>query len=409
MTWILAKSNLMGRKPEELFFRLSVPCLLLGLISGCRPAPPVPSTPAPAMPPMRSGTVNVERYLELHPAAAQLRNLRASLAIRPGAPAVTLLPLDAPAPVDLPAVALSETPAPPDLNPDRERARNAVREEFTFRRLARPDRFEDRYQFELARLRRRYLEARTEIPQVETEPQLAEAVRRAREMDRLERRIRELDDSPARRALLSLEELKARRTEREQAQRALDELRREEIQRLREALEVPRRQPRGEPEIPPAELARVERERNEARSAADLQLIQEEQQARARMDAEVLPPPLAAEAEALPAPSEPPQRALDGRLAHAQAAPRIAAPPSLQPTRAAQRAEYDALRAAIFRDLAVVSREAARRQGIELHPRRAGIPDRTLELLPAVRRLLAATTGKIERIRKPGKLEGRER
>lgn len=402
MTWLRKKSRPTGWKPEDALFRLSIPCLILGLLSGCRPAPPVPSSPKPPVPPLRPGSVDVGQYLRLHPAAAQLRGLKASLAaLQEPAVAVTLEPLEAPTPMDLTSLAPLDAPGPADLHPNRERARSILREEFTYRRLAQPDRFEDRYQAELERLRRRYLEARIDLPEIETQPQLVDAARRAREMDRLERRIRELDDPPARRALLSLEEIKERRSQREQAQRALEELRREEIRRLRDALTVPRRRPLGEPEIPAAALARIERERSEGRVAADLQLVQEEQKALARLEQELLPAPAVGDPNPMAPAPEPPLPAPASRLATPPPTPRAPTAPSVQSTRSALAVEYRALTQAILRDLLVVSREAARRQGIELHPRSAGSPDRTLELMPAVRQLLGKSAS--DRSRRPGR------
>lgn len=373
--------------------RASALFVSLGLLTGCQPKPPVPGAETvPKAPDLRVvGYVQVDRYVPLHPAAEHLQALDRQIARLKGRPEPPgLEELEAPAAAALPVPAHPEEPASPSRAPDLERARAAIQEEFAIRAEAEPDQADRRYRVELARLRRRYLEARLDLPEVaQPTDDLTEARARAAEMVKLEHRIRNLEERPERRVLYTNEELRKRRNERDEARQKLEVLRLAELERLRKALELPRRQPMRRVEIPAGELARADRERSEARSQERMRLIREEREALDRLQDRVLPPP-PAEPEAVP-----PEPAVAPSLALAEAAERgtsvQAAPfPGNAAALKALFQQRTSLHEAILRDLRVAANNAARTSGIALKSARAGVPNRTAELLPSVRRILAA-------------------
>ncbi len=335
--------------------------------------------------------MQVERYVSFHPAAGQLKSLDRQIErLRGKSVPVALQALEVPEEVIIPAPVPPQEPVAPRLTPDLHRAREAVREEFLTRAQAEPDHAERAYRIELARLRRRFVEARLELPEAEAAgDDLAEVRARTLEMDRLERRIRELEERSDRRALYTSDELRKRRAERDEARHRLEVLREAELERLRRALEIPRRQPMRRVEIPAEELARAERERNEARSQEQMRLAREEREALEQLQHRTLPSPHVAPVPVALAPSAAPSA--EGSQAAPQELPKPSQP--LWGNAAALQALFlkrTSLYQAILRDLRVSANNAARSAAVDLKPKQTGVPDRTAELLPAVRRALAA-------------------
>jgi hypothetical protein len=356
------------------------------LLAGCRTPAPRGAVSAPPAP--RDGYVNIDAYLPLHPAAAQLEDLdrRIALLSRPLPPAAQPA-LSIPASVTLPV------PPPPGERAvprpiDADRVRADVRVDFKVRRLAEPDRADQAYQAELERLRRRFTGLRQEPRQDDSERELAAATEQAERYSRLRQQLKTLEERPEDRLFYNPAQLRRRRELYGLVEAELANLRREQIQRLRRAVEQPAP---VSGKIPPERLAEAERRRDAARARARAALDQLENEAVARALDGQLPVPQPASVPDVP-PGE--GEELRAPLAHAvqevehgTSVARTGSPAQRQPpapTTADLIRRREDLRGRIREDLRAVAMEAGKASGVSVTFRPGASPDRTGELRRAV-------------------------
>lgn len=411
-SWELPRSN---RTPVAVFHGAAgrpgrgpfvVPCLAALFVAfatpGCKRPQASPGA-APVAPERVTVYVNPERLLAYHPDASRLEHLDRMIRRAGTTPTPAVVEgLREPPEVELPLPdPPTESEAPP--GPEVERARQAVREDFEIRRLARPDEEEERYRRALERLRRRYLELRREPRTAAEEEDLALALRNARRISELLEQLRALEEKPEDRLFYNAAQLRRRRDLYRLTQQDLEAIRREEARRLQAALgpdpwarragETPR-------EIPPEQLARIEQQREELRKEALAELDRLEQNRIVAVESATLPPPQV-ERSVPELPLEPQPPVAEGREAM-RAQVRAAGTtdsterggaPDFRDTVAALRAEREQLRTRLLREVRAVAAVAARERGMipTFEPGKG--PDRTALLAEPVRRLLSAGGG----------------
>ncbi len=360
--------------------------LWAGLIAGsagCRHAAPADPV-AVARPAPRRGTVNLARYLELHPAFGELARLDARIAAleRPAPAGSAPPPWPVPEPVPLPDSAPPAVPLPAPATAQ-ERTARETREEFSLLREAVPDRAEGEYVRDVERLRRRYLELRDLPAEEDLEQELRRSGVYAEQATQLQRQTDALVERPSDRFRYPAEQLARRRELLLETQERLDQLRTAELDRQRKRLEPPVRRPL---QIPPARLEEAAARRDAARREAAQQLDAAERTRlhdAARLTLPELPPaaPLVEEESA----GGPPTVTLptaEVRRPAGSARAAGGAPAHL-------RSQQARLRQIILEDLAAAAAQAARARGWQVLPAPGDGPDLTAALEPDLRRLLA--------------------
>jgi hypothetical protein len=294
-----------------------------------------------------------------------------------------------------PAFALA-APAPPAPGPapeariDEERARASILEDYAIRRLAQPDEAEERYQQELERLRRRYVELREQArASAPKEEDVQRSLRLAEQIRSLEQEVKDLQENPSDRLLYRPEQLRQRRERRRQKQEELVEARGKQNALLEESLAVPKH---VQPQVPPARIQQAEKRRDEERKRSLEALKQQERSDLAELSRTALPAPPAPETP--PPPSEESALAARDRMKErARAAPvsrflpdRVgsADPAALK----LLRRRREQLLTLIYEDLRAAAVTAGRSAGIEVTFEAGRAPDRTAQLLPRVHAVL---------------------
>ena len=353
------------------------------------------------------GYLDPERLLSLHPDAPQLADLDRRIErarkfpVMPGAPT-----LQAPDPLHLASPEPPTESKPVSREIDAARARTAVEEDFAVRRLARPEEEEQRYRRALERLRRRFLELRLEPRPIDNDEDLADALRNARRYSELDEQLRSLRERPEDRLFYTPAQLGRRRELYRLTQQELEELRQAEMTRLEQALDSSsgrgRRSPKQDRQIPPEELARVEKERESRRQEALETLAKLE---RATLDAAVhteLPPVSIA---ANPVPTALPEEELvgDRELAAAKVAksreekitrPSASAAASAAAAVTALQKTREELRDHLMEEVRAAALAAARSRGVTPTFTRGAAPDRTAQLAPEIVQLLSGRVRK---------------
>jgi hypothetical protein len=363
------------------------PLLRPGASSGLREEAPVPLPE-----PLNQGYVDLGRLTGLHPATAEVERMEALLRAAGLTRGFAALPVPATAPVpQLPSVSPPAAATPPSRRPNLVRARREVELDYAAVRRSAPDRAEEEYRRELARLTRVYLEQRQYPRDDELASTLDEGRVYAERSARLAAALRNLREQPVDRLLYTEQQMEERRAQARRLTAELQALRAEQVERLAQAL-----MPRGQastPRIPRERLEELERRRATARAEADRALRAAEAAAMGRLETALLPD------------SEPARLGEDG-MAQTEGRDSVSGPPEDMGTRhppihaervsVAAHPGVDNLRGAIARlrreieqDLRVAAIAAGRGVGIEVSFT-AGPPDRTAEVAPGVRTLLAA-------------------
>jgi hypothetical protein len=347
--------------------------------------------------------VDPARLLSVHPDLARLRQLDQTIArASRRTDAAEIAPLRAPEPVSL-SVPNALIPSPATAQGvDDARAKQAIRDDFEIRRQARPEQEEDRYRRDMERLRRRYLELRREPRAEAAADDLALALRNARRMSDLMEQLRALRERPEDRLFHNAAQLRRRRELYRLTEQDLEELRREEARRLERALDGSGEWTRqaGEPprEIPPEEIARLERERDTLRREALAELDRLEA---LRIEAvEQTRVPASDVTAVQPAESD------DSRMAdvRAEVAARVkAAESGRRPAPSAPRSSLDAaqglrqereeLKGRLLQEVRALAAAAAKSRGWSASFTRGIGPDRTAAIADDVRRLIGAARG----------------
>ncbi len=357
---------------------------------GCRPGqvggPARPKEPTPAY-------VDLSRIVPLHPAIREYRSLVEAHRTprRTGETADAAgTAFDAPPEARLPAPRPPASAPPPYLGIDTRRTNAELTEEGTVRRLAEPDRAEEAYEATLRRLRKEYAELRQ--PAEVRDP--SEDLRRGSEQAEREKRLTEhlagLRERPEDRFFYSSAQLRRRRELYAAVQAELQELRAAQVDRLKQALELPRRTVVPVPERRLRE-AQVERDRERARARRALELRErEERQAAAQIR---LPAPIPAETPPIEGAPDPEVAAVRAEIARLVGRPEPGRkgaggppPPSGSP-RAASAAARSLYRA-MLEDVKAAAVRAGMERGYAVQFVPGCAPDRTRELLGIVRREL---------------------
>lgn len=381
---------------------------LLCVTAGCQgtdrrvnPARSIPPEPTP-------GYVDLNRLLALHPDAPRLADLDRRLQRARAFPAAFRTP-----PLQTPAPLLLSTPEAPPAAPspsreiDTARARTAIEEDFAIRRLARPEDEEQRYRRALERLRRRFLELRMEPRPNEDADDLAEALRNARRFSELEEQLRSLRERPEDRLFYTPAQLNRRRELFRLTQQEQEELRQVEMIRLEQSLDPTsnraRNLPKPDLQIPPAELARVERDRETRRQEALDALAKLERAALEAAAHTELPAPALEPADAAPPGLDaeelaPERERLSAQVAQSNVArtsqPATGAAASAASSLEAVRKLREQLRQHLLEEVQAAALSAARSRGITPTFTRGAAPDRTAQLAPEVVRLMSGRVRK---------------
>ncbi len=380
--------------------------VLTASLTGCkRPAPPPLGPDATTFRNPTRVTVQLERYLPFHPAAAEVDHLDREIALLRQPIAVraigVTLASEAPEHTEPSAPRMIQVPPPPSAKVDYARAERAIREDFTIRRLAEPDPAEERFQAELARLRRSFVELRSQPSAAQEAQALADAIERGRRLSELGRQIERLAPTPEDRLLYRIEVLRDRRRQRDAMHAELTELKHANLAALERALETPVVQPAP---VPTAMIRRAEAERDRVRAELQVELAAAEKRALDASAAMTVPAP---DWEPVipthtPHPSGTRERLADRtRTAVASAASKR--PPAVIEARdaAARRdtierlsRQRQALRSAMLHDLRVTVSAVARARGESIDVGdthgSSDAPDRTLVFLPEVKKSLLA-------------------
>ncbi len=343
-------------------------------LSGCRP-PAAPPAPEP-----RFVRVNLGSYHRLHPSAVQLQALNREIALLERDPAVRVPPSPRPEPktreLSMPGGPVVEEP---DRSVDRARAEAEIRRDFAMRREAMPP--PPLVEPEPEPLSEP-LVTQPRAPVVEPEQQTGLEI----QINRLTQQLELLREKPQDRLIYKPTEIRERRAQSDAARSEVNRLRREQVERLRQALaprerEVTRRPVRPKPVPPPAAgtlSPETDRRLKEQESAA-VEAVRRQ--------------------AALPAPGSPltvssPEdvhQQVRERIAGAavdsnrDAAPQV--PANRRSYAQALRQRREALQAAIARDVRAAAAVAARERGWVLADRGAA-EDGTAELTRSVAEVL---------------------
>ncbi|MGV3722572.1 MAG: hypothetical protein ACO1SX_16820 [Actinomycetota bacterium] len=385
----------------------AAPCfaalLLVSGLTGCRRSSPPPPVTAPAVV-VQPVFVDANRLLAFHPDMDRLRQFDQTIARaskRSGVPVIASL--RAPAPVTL---SLPEPPAPaPEIEAgiDTQRARQAIRDDFEIRRRTRPEQEEDRFRREMERLRRRYLELRREPRPEAAADDLALAIRNARRLSDLLEQLRSLQARPEDRFFYNAAQLRRRQELYRLTEQDLEELRREEAQRLERALQAndawAKRTDEPPREIPPEEIARVERERDTMRREALAEFDRLEAMRLEIVDRTQLPEPGVTSVRPLEAVDMQPEAAtradVESRVASVESAHPRTPEGDGGPVIAVEalRLQREQLRERLLQEVRALAAAAARARGWSASFTRGSGPDHTAEVGKDVRRLVSATKG----------------
>jgi hypothetical protein len=246
----------------------------------------------------------------------------------------------------------------------------------------------------LERLRKRFVDLRREPRQENVDDAIKKSLALAQRIRDLQTRVTALAERPHDFLYYTPEQLRRRRDLYRLTQSELDDLRRQEARALRQALELPKPQ-RGE--IPPAEIARARRQREEARKDA-LQAL--EALERGRLEAargQVLPPPMEMPAPAAPVDDAAPARDSMVAALRANKVKRTPHLPAGAPADviAAVRRRRESLRQSVLADIRVAAVAAGSRLGLAVTFDRGRAPDRTDDLLGPTREILNPARGSL--------------
>lgn len=342
-------------------------------------------TPQPAY-------VDVNRYLELHPAAPQLHALEAEAKVQPGpssraakdGPAWETPPAEA-----LPVPAAPEAVAPVDREPDVARTQAEIRESYALRRQAEPDRAQESFEAKIAELRRKYAAMRQTVETHDPAQDLQAATRQAEREQTLTAQLQALRERPEDRFFYTPAQLRRRRELYAVAEQELQDLRQAGIQRLRQALQPPRQITVPVPEHLIRE-AEAERDQAKAHARELLRAMEREQLSAA---AHVQLPAANVDVPAPGAiPPDPEVEAERQKMSERMEHPTV--PAAAPPLPAGQKAlpvgeSARILRASIIDDLKAAATAAGRDRGYAVVFTSRGATDRTRELMPEVRRALS--------------------
>jgi len=348
------------------------------------------------------GYLDLDRLLALHPDVSKLADLDRRLRRGrefPQPPGVR--PLEAPEPLNLAVPEAPPAAAPVSREIDATRARAAVSEDFAIRRLARPEEEEQRYRRALERLRRRFLELRLEATPVDSDEDLAAALRNARRFSELEEQLRSLRERPEDRLFYTPTQLSRRRELFRLTQQEQDELRQAEMTRLEQALDLTsnrgRNPPKTDRQIPAEELVRVEQARESRRKEAlDALATLERATLEAAVRTELPPVVTGADPPAIALPAE--ELAEERELAASRVArsrqekvtlPSASAAASATTSLANLQQTREELRERLLEEVRAAAFSAARSRGIIPTFTHRAAPDRTAQLAPEIVRLLS--------------------